>query len=84
MKNILLITLLLLGISLTAQKGWISLFNGTDLSKWHTFKKSDISGWVIENGVLTTDGKGGDLVTNDEYTDFILEFDFKIEPKGTT
>jgi hypothetical protein len=84
MKKIFLFLFSILFIQGFAQKGWVSLFDGSNLNQWHTFKKSEVMGWVIENGVLTTDGKGGDLVSNKIYTDFQLEFDFKIEPKGNS
>ncbi|MDZ4709799.1 MAG: DUF1080 domain-containing protein [Saprospiraceae bacterium] len=84
MKILITIIGLLTVSALTGQKGWITLFDGSSLTGWHTFKKPDVMGWVIEDGVLTTDGKGGDLVTNKEYGDFILEFDFKVSPKGNS
>ena len=84
MKNLFLFLFSILLIPGFAQKGWVSLFDGSNLSQWHTYKKSEVVGWAIENGVLTTDGKGGDLVTNKSYHDFQLEFDFKIEPKGNS
>lgn len=84
MKKIFLLLFPILCLNAYSQKGWVSLFDGSNLNQWHTFKKSEVVGWTIENGVLTTDGKGGDLVTNKSYTDFQLEFDFKIEPKGNS
>lgn len=84
MKIIITLTGLLLSGWVSGQKGWTKLFDGSNLNGWHTFKKMEVVGWVIEDGVLTTDGKGGDLVTNKEYGDFILEFDFKVSPKGNS
>lgn len=80
---ITLISLFLTGM-VSGQKGWVSLFDGSSLSGWHTFKKMEVVGWIIEDGALTTDGKGGDLVTDKEYENFILEFDFKLSPKGNS
>lgn len=37
---------------------------------------------MIEDGMLTTDGSGGDLTTDKEYGDFDLRFEFKI-PAGS-
>lgn len=83
MKILITLIGLTLGGWASAQK-WTTLFDGKSLDGWHTFKKSEVVGWVIEDGVLTTDGKGGDLVTNKEYKDFVLEFDFKVSPKGNS
>src|SRR5436305_13225456 len=33
--------------------GWKLLFNGTDLSGWHNFKKDDVKpGWQVKEGTL--------------------------------
>ncbi|MCD8540089.1 MAG: DUF1080 domain-containing protein [Leadbetterella sp.] len=67
---------------------WVKLFDGKeDLGHWYSWKINDGSstaGWTVVNGELTTDGKGGDLVTKKEYGDFELEFGFKISPKGNS
>ena len=41
-----------------------------------------LSHWTVEDGVLTNDGKGGNLATVGDYTDFELHCDWKIEPLG--
>ncbi|MGG7665540.1 3-keto-disaccharide hydrolase [Dyadobacter sp. BHUBP1] len=61
---------------------WVVLFDGTKLDGWHSYNQRQAVGWFVENGTLTTDGTGGDLVTDKEYGDFELEFEFKI-PKGS-
>jgi hypothetical protein len=38
--------------------------------------------WTVEDGVLTNDGKGGNLATVKDYGDVELYVDWKIEPKG--
>jgi hypothetical protein len=38
--------------------------------------------WTVEDGVLTNDGKGGNLATIKDYGDIELYVDWKIEPKG--
>ncbi len=79
-----LLLFFLLSGQIIGQKGWTMLFDGSNLSQWHTYKNKDASGWMIENGAVTSDGKSGDLVTNKDFTNFILEFDFKIQPKGNS
>ncbi|CAG5011940.1 hypothetical protein DYBT9275_05060 [Dyadobacter sp. CECT 9275] len=59
---------------------WVTLFDGKAIKGWHNYNKEGVAGWLIENGTLTPDGTGGDLVTDKEYGDFELEFDFKIPP----
>jgi hypothetical protein len=41
-----------------------------------------LSHWKVEDGVLVNDGRGGNLATVKDYTDFELLVDWKIEPKG--
>lgn len=65
-----------------AEPGFVSIFNGKDLTGWTLVKKSG-SGYVVENGTLICplDG-GGNLLTEKEYSDFVLRFEFKMEPGG--
>jgi len=68
-------------------QGWKLLFDGKTSDGWKSYRADrpfPEKGWVINNGVLTTDpaGRGGDIVTVELFTDFELSIDFKIE-KGT-
>ncbi len=69
------------------KKGWILLFDGKTFEGWQKSNGKPFSGkgWKIENGVLSVnpaDGRGGDIVTTKEFSDFELSVDFKLE-KGT-
>lgn len=84
MKKLFIIFLFISSTMAKAQGSWTPLFDGKSLAGWHNYKKTTVTGWMVEDGVLTTDGKGGDLVTDKEFGDFILEFDFKVSPKGNS
>jgi len=58
-----------------AKAGFVSLFNGKDLSGW---KHS--GNWVVEAGVITREGKGGSLVyeTQKIPDNFELRFEWKV------
>ncbi len=86
MKNtLILIAILCLGFTAQAQKGkWVTLFNGKSLQNWHSWKSNEIKGWEVTNGELTTKGQDGDLLTNKQYENFILTFEFKASPKGNS
>jgi hypothetical protein len=60
------------------ENGFVSLFNGQDLSGWIGDKK----GYGVENGkiVVFPARGGGNLYTEKEYSDFILRFEFKLTP----
>ena len=61
------------------EEGFISLFDGKTLDGW----QGATAGYVPEDGVLVCKKKGGGkLLTTREYGDFILRFDFKLEPGG--
>lgn len=68
-----------------AQKGkWVNLFDGKSTAGWHTWKSTEVKGWHVMGGELMTHGGNGDLVSDKEYGDFILTFDFKVAPKGNS
>ena len=56
----------------------IALLNGTDLTGWHAMGDNQ---WKVINGVLTNTKAGGNLVTNQTFTDFKLHAEFRY-PKG--
>lgn len=61
------------------------LFNGVDLQGWTRRDGTPmVEGWVVEDGCIHRAGKGGDLFTNRDYADFILELEWKIAPKGNS
>ena len=66
--------------------GWKLLFDGKTLNGWHSFKKKEPpkQGWVIEDDWLkcVANGHGGDLVSDDEFDDFELSWDWRIPPKA--
>ncbi len=67
--------------------GWKLLFDGQSPQGWHSFKKRSFptSGWVVQDGWLQCLGKdGGDLVSDGEYDQFDLQWDWKIEPAGNS
>lgn len=68
--------------ALAAEPGFKPLFNGKNLDGW-TLVKGRGPGYVVENGILVcpADG-GGNLLTDRDYANFVLRFDFKMEPGG--
>jgi len=65
------------------QQGWKLVFDGKTSTGWKSYR-ADLpfpeKGWIIENGVLIIDpaGRGGDIVTEEAFSDFELSVDFKI------
>jgi hypothetical protein len=59
-------------------EGFTALFNGKDLTGWNVSEKN-AQHWKVEEGVIVYDGKGSSLPTAEEYGDFELYVDWKIE-----
>lgn len=69
------------------QKGYVLLFNGGSLNGWHTYQNKPGS-WVIEENAINLhkmeNGQYADLVTNDQYENFELLIDWKMEPRANS
>lgn len=66
------------------ESGWVSLFNGKDLTGW---KKNGEEKWVVEEGTIlceSTANKYGYLTTEKTYRDFTLRLKFKGEAAGNS
>jgi hypothetical protein len=64
-------------------QGWRLLFDGKSLVDWRGYQQNKIpKTWHIAEGSLTTDG-GTPLVTEAEFKDFELVFDWKVGEGGS-
>ena len=70
-----------------AAEGWKLLWDGKTTKGWRSHNKPEFpaKGWHIEDGILVVEaadgaesGNGGDIITTEKYSDFILSVDFKI------
>ena len=59
--------------------GWISLFNGTDVSRWST-----LGPFSVDNGQLVSTGRRGNAITRNEYSEFELEAEWRIGKGGNS
>ena len=73
-------------------KEWTVLFDGTSFDGWKEYQAEGVSDvWKIEDGAMVyhppkerPEGKLYDLVTEKEYTNFILSLDWKISEAGNS
>ena len=68
-------------------EGWTLLFDGQTTKGWHSFKRTSFpsKGWAVEDGWLHCLGKdGGDVLSDMEYDQFDLQWEWKIEPGGNS
>lgn len=66
--------------------GWKPLLDGTT-NGWRSFKKQSFpaKGWVVEDGWLHCLGQGGgDIITDAEFGDFELQWEWKQAPGGNS
>lgn len=64
--------------------GWKLLFDGKTTKGWRGFSKPEIAGWTVNDGILARTDKGGDIMTENEYSDFEFQTDWKIEEGGNS
>lgn len=58
---------------------FVSLFNGTDLSGW----QGAVDHYEVADGAIRCkSGKGGNLLTAEEYADFVVQLEFRLPPGG--
>nr|WP_295934315.1 DUF1080 domain-containing protein [uncultured Dyadobacter sp.] len=68
--------------------GWALLFDGKTTNGWHLYNKGKISSaWVVQKGELycnpnLTTVEHGDLVTDKEFENYDLKFEWKITKAG--
>ncbi|MVM36663.1 DUF1080 domain-containing protein [Spirosoma sp. HMF3257] len=75
------------------RKGWRLLWDGKTSAGWRVANGDNFptAGWAIQDGVLKVLGskkdslrKGGDIVTDQAFTNFELELDFKLTTGGNS
>jgi hypothetical protein len=65
--------------------GWRLLFDGKSLSGWRGFKSpTPPAGWKAAGGELVRQGPGGDLMTVEEFGDFELRLEWKVQKNGNS
>jgi hypothetical protein len=67
----------------SAEKDFTPLFDGKTLNGWTLFEKGKGTGYLVQDGMIVCpkDG-GGNLLTEKDYANFILRFEFRMEPGG--
>jgi len=73
------------------KEGWQLLFDGVTTANWRGINQDSFpeSGWKIENGELIAcayggaeSGNGGDIVTRNKYSNFILKWEWNMKTRG--
>jgi hypothetical protein len=80
----LLILTMAAGMASAVEPGFISLFNGKDLTGWTLVSKKGGGYSVVDGTIVCADGGGGNLLTEREFSDFVLKVEFKLPPGGNS
>lgn len=70
-------------------EGWELLFDGKTLNGWRDYNGTSLTGpWEVVDGTIQADGKGDDangyIVTDKQYENFELSWDWKISQGGNS
>jgi hypothetical protein len=68
------------------EAGWQLLFDGNSAAEhWRGYQKEELpAAWQVQDGNLTLEGKGGDIITKEQYKDFELALEWKIAEGGNS
>jgi len=73
------------------QNEWEVLFDGTSFDGWHLYGKEGVSdNWKLEDGSMVfyppkeRNGESYNLVSENEYTDFVLSLEWRISEAGNS
>jgi hypothetical protein len=65
-----------------AEAGFVDLFDGKTLTGW-TLVGGHGPGYIVKDGLLVCPKEGGgNLFTEKEYSNFIFQFEFRLQPSG--
>ena len=64
--------------------GWRLLFDGRTTDAWRGYHGDSMPGWRVVDGALTRVGDGGDIMTKDQFGNFELSLEWKIESGGNS
>lgn len=67
---------------------WVNLLEGDLSQHWKMYSDEDLKGWKMMNGELQASGAGWDknedLITKEEYDNFELQLEWKIESQNSS
>ncbi len=74
--------------ALTAEEraeGWRLLFDGKTTAGWRGFRSDTMpGGWQVVDGTLARVAPAGDIITTEQFSDFELALEWRVEPRGNS
>ncbi|HZY74493.1 MAG TPA: DUF1080 domain-containing protein [Edaphobacter sp.] len=62
----------------------VTLFDGKNLAGWQAVGGGAPSGWSVDDGTLSGNGRANDIVTVDKFWNFVLHVEFKVAPHSNS
>lgn len=59
---------------------FVDLFNGKDFTNWGAAGKTEQAGYEVKDGAITSTKKCRVLKTEEQYSNYVLQFEFKLTP----
>ncbi|MDX1409542.1 MAG: DUF1080 domain-containing protein, partial [Saprospiraceae bacterium] len=75
------------------KQGWMLLFDGISTEHWRGYNQDSFPerGWIVDNGDLVVQksgteeaGFGGDIITIEQFQDFVFSFDFMLSDSANS
>ena len=64
---------------------WRTLFDGASTAGWRRYgSDKPVKGWQAIGGELVRVSRAGDLITEEQYSDFELQLEWKVQPGGNS
>jgi hypothetical protein len=70
------------GVAADTDEGFTSLFDGSTLNGWTRLDTRGADYFVTNGVIVCPENSGGDLLTKNEYSDFVLRLEYKLEAGG--
>lgn len=76
-----IVTAILIGLAGLCAGDWVELSGGKDLTGWKAGQgATEVAGYFLKDGVISSAPGCSNLVSEKEYEDYILEFEFQLTP----
>jgi hypothetical protein len=62
----------------------VPLFDGKSLDAWGIQMQDRAIMWSVVDGAMTNEPKGNNLISKEKFTDFRLDAEYKVSPKGNS